>query len=101
MISEATTTCGEASNVQAPEQTVYVLMSDGEGGVAGMVCATRQRAEAELRDILSEYVSYDDGSARPTYDQDAIEALIIESRQASINPHKDYWYWIDECPVHT
>jgi hypothetical protein len=34
-------TCHEG----AQHETVYVAMSENAGGVAGMVCATRQRAE--------------------------------------------------------
>lgn len=100
MIPETATRGDATSNQQAPAQTVFVLMSESEGGVAGMVCATRQRAVDELRDVLSEYVPYDAGDSRPSYSTEAIEAFIEESRQASINPYREHWYWIDVCPVH-
>lgn len=74
-------------------------MSEYAGGVAGMVCATRQRAEDELRSILGEYMTYDAAGARPCHSPDAIEAMIEESRGATINSYRD-WYWIDVCPVH-
>jgi hypothetical protein len=81
-------------------QTVYVVMSENSGGVAGMVCATRTRAEDELRAILAEYLTYDAAGSRPCHSPEAIEAMIEESRGATINPYRDDWYWIDVCPVH-
>jgi len=27
--------------------------------------------------------------------------MIEEARDATINPFRDDWYWIDVCPVHT
>jgi hypothetical protein len=85
----------------APEvQIVYVLMSEGEGGVSGIVCATRERAENELRDILSEYTTYDAEGAKAVHSDEAIESFVQEMRQASINPCREDWYWIDECEVH-
>lgn len=82
-------------------QIVYVLMSENSGGVAGMVCATRQRAEDELRSVLGEYIDHDATGPRASHSPEAIEGMIEESRGSSINPYPDDWYWIDVCPVHT
>ncbi len=81
-------------------QIVYVLMSEGEGGVAGIVCASRERAENELRDILSEYTTYGAAGPESMHSAEAIESFVQEMRQSSINPNRDDWYWIDECEVH-
>lgn len=92
---------GNPGHEGAQHQTVYVVISENAGGVAGMVCATRQRAEDELRSILGEYMTYDAEGARPCHSPGAIEAMIEESRDATINPYRDDWDWIDVCPVHT
>ena len=84
----------------AKQETVYVVMSENSGGVAGMVCATRTRAEDELRSILAEYVTHDATGSHQRHSPEAIEAMIEESRGAIINPYRDDWYWIDVCPVH-
>ena len=101
MITEAATDGSEERCAEASQLTVYVLMSENADGVAGMVCATRPRAEDELRRILSEHVTYDDGAPHPSHTPDAIDKLVEESRHASISPHQDDRYWIDVCPVHT
>ncbi|MBS0436264.1 MAG: hypothetical protein JSR75_15475 [Proteobacteria bacterium] len=100
MPTHAADAIGEPSRESA-QQTVYVVMSENADGVAGMVCATRQRAEDELRSILGEYMTYDVAGARPRHSFDAIEAMIEVARGATINPFRDDWYWIDVCPVHT
>lgn len=82
------------------KQVVYVLMSENDAGVAGLVCGTRQRAENELRAILSEYLTHDVTGRRPSFSAEAIELFVEEVRQASICPCQDDRYWIDECPVH-
>lgn len=100
MNQELAATTSEDCSDQAAQQTVYVVMSETSDGVAGMVCATRQRAEDELRAMLAEYTTYDASGARPCHSLAAIEALIEESRHATINAYRDDWYWIDVCPVH-
>lgn len=75
-------------------------MSETSDGVAGMVCATRQRAEDELRAILAEYTTYESSGGCPRHSPAAIEAFIEEARHASINAFREDWYWIDVCPVH-
>lgn len=90
----------DESGDPARQETVYVVMSENSGGVAGMVCATRMRAENELRAILAEYTIYDAAGSRQYHSPEAIQAMIEESRGATINPYRDDWYWIDVCPVH-
>lgn len=100
MNHERTANCADRSDIETPTQIVHVLMSENDDGVAGIVCATRQRAEDELREILTEYIANDANGPVPTLSEDAIESLIQEMRQTSINPSRDDRYWIDECPVH-
>lgn len=91
---------GNPAHESAQQHTVYVVMSQNADGVAGMVCATRQRAEDELRSILGECMAYDAVDTRPCHSADAIKAMIEESRGATVNPYRDDWCWIDVCPVH-
>ena len=58
----------------AKQETVYVVMSENSGGVAGMVCATRTRAEDELRSILAEYVTHDATGSHQRHSPDAVPA---------------------------
>lgn len=75
-------------------------MSETSDGVAGMVCATRQRAEDELRAMLAEYTTYDASGGCPRHSPAAIETFIEEARHASINAFREDCYWIDVCQVH-
>lgn len=101
MTSELAVSGSAGRDAQASQQTVYVLMSENADGVAGMVCATRERAEDELRDVLSEYITYDERAPHPIFAADAIEAFVEQARCTCINPHEDDRVWIDVCPVHT
>lgn len=77
---------------------VFVMMGENETGFFGLVCKTKERAEAELRRILSNYKSSADG-ARPLFTSREIEELIKESHNEAVTVQGSDSFWITESDV--
>lgn len=78
---------------------VFGLTSDTNDGISCKLFASRALAENSLRDDLGNYHTYGPGGPTPRFTEEAITAMVVQSREEEVQPKENDWFKIERMPI--